>query len=241
MDNSVIELGRGIKNIEFANGVGFYYSEKLEEMETKWKNNNIGRINNSCYASYFYTIPKGNRKLYFLFPYLPAFSLDIISDFNFKFKNIQFDVLRNKEMHLVNTGESSPYYSMGGINYIRCWKKKTTFKVICPLLTINYSDDYETSSVYLLNYILPIYLRIISYPEMYIDIQDQPDIPNLMAWVLSVNNTYKGYRSLSEKDLTEEQFLKIDDIKSVNNNIKKLAPQTYGRIRQTAIIEYMTK
>jgi len=229
MDNSIVEL-RPNKAVYFESGRGFYYSTFLEETQTKFENNTRLEILNDCYAQYFRRIPKYNRRLYFVFPYLPVFSLDIINDFNSKFKNIQYDVLQNRKMYLVCNQN----------NTILCYKRKTSFEVACPLLTINYNDAYDVNAVYLLNYILPIYLRIISYQERFIKLKDQPNITNLLSWVLGVNNNNKGYRSLSEKNLTEEQFLKIDNIELVNSNILKLSPEAYRIIRQTDIIEYMT-
>jgi len=182
-----------------------------------------------CFEAYFgFTETSVDREFIFSFPALPVWYNRVIKKLNRYFKNINYEILEEKPIY-INKNYST-------------WltHEKTSDTILtasCPIFKLNLSAEYSKNSKWFLRYFLHHVLRIMSYSEGYLKLDEVEHDKKYdsIQWICDLNNRYPGYRSICEGIINKDMFKYLDDTDLVNKTIFK-GVGSYSKVRQTAIL-----
>ena len=205
--------------------------EQTQEKISAWENlypTRASRHVYHCFEAYFdWSIDSSfDKDFFFSFPALPVWYKRVIKKLNRYFKNISYEIINEKEVFINSSFPDIQGLELGG--YLQ--------KAICPLIKLNLNENYSRTSKYYLRYLLHHVIRVMSYPEMFIKLNEVEHDKKYdsIQWLCDLNNRNPGYRSITEGTLFKDMFKYLDDIDLVNKTEwRGWGP--YHKIRQTGI------
>lgn len=166
----------------------------------------------------------------FGFTHLPVWIDKAVEQFNREFKNIKVNVLVGTEYGYQESINS------WGHKYLEVAEdlEDAKYKMSARMFTIELSDKYLRNARMYIQYLVHHFFRMFSLLEEWGEYLEEIPQEDLIEYILDINNEVLGYRSISEVEITKEEFIKIDDIEAVNQ-VAGILDKT-GGVKQTLIL-----
>lgn len=208
-----------------------YFLKKYKELPFKTFDFNNFWVAD-CFDKYWEQY-KSQEEFYFAFQACPTWIEKFVDEFNSSMKNIKIKIIENTPLYAVKKPNNY------GEPIIKFYKEKPNaehYKEVCiPAFMIEYSKEYPHKAKRYTSYIIHHALRMFSYPHKFLDINiDDPGEDYLDFLCSKLNGIRFGgryTRNLSDKDITKEHLLNIDNIERA-----KYFNSDYT-IKQTSILE----
>lgn len=211
----------------FFSGTDEYNQEALNRWKNYYPNSEGIKNVYHCFEAYFnYSAESSfDKDFFFSFPALPVWYKRVIKKLNRYFKNINYEIIDEKSVFINPINPN-----------IQTTETAFTQKAICPLIKLNLSTNYSKVSKYYLRYLLHHIIRIMSYPEKFLEINEVEHDKKYdsIQWLCDLNNRNPGYRSITEGTLFKDMFKYLDNVDLVNKTVW-LGWGSYNKVRQTGI------